>query len=144
MPRAVPAVRDASLDDARDLLVLARTFVTSFPLDDGPFHESLERLLGHRDAMLLVVGGERGHGTGYLLAFVHDTIFATGLEAWCEEGAVEPSVRRQDCGRALTEECERRTLARGAKLVGLAPRRALPFCGSLAYEKSGTYLRKLR
>lgn len=141
LPRAVPAVRDASLDDAGDLLELARTFVISFPLDDGPFHESLERLLGHRDAMLPVVEGERGQVTRYLLAFVHDAFYANRPAAWSDEVAVDAAVRRQGYGRARTEECERRAHARGAKFVGLATRRALPFCESVDYEKSGTYRR---
>ena len=126
MARAVPAKRVAILGDADELLELARAFVTSFPLDEGAFHGSLERLLGHRDAVLLVAEGERGQVVGYLLAFVHDTFFANGPVAWIEEVAVDAAVRR-GCGRALTEECERRALARGAKLVGLATRRALTF-----------------
>ncbi len=142
MNRAVPTVRDATLDDAGDLLVLARSFVTSFPLEDGAFHESLARLLRHRDATLLVVEGAHRKVKGYLLAFVHDTFFANEPVAWIEEIAVDPSVRRQGYGRALTEECERRALARDARLVALATRRAAPFYGSMGYEESATYLRK--
>lgn len=69
--------------------------MTSFPLDDGAFHVSLERLLGHRDAMLLVAEGVRGQVTGYLLAFVHGTFFASGPVAWSEVVAVDAAVQRQ-------------------------------------------------
>ncbi len=136
-------MRDAIWGDADERLELAGAFVTSFPLDEGAFHGSLQRLLGHRDAMLLVAEGERGQVVGYLLAFVHDTFFAHGPVAWIEEVAVDAAVRRHGGGRALTEECERRALARGAKLVGLATRRALTFYEFMDYEESGTYLRKL-
>ena len=136
-------MRDATWGDADELLELARAFVTSFPLDEGVFHGSLERLVGHRDAMILVAEGERGPVVGYLLAFVHDTFFANGPVAWIEEVAVDAAVRRHGGGRALTEECERRALAHGATLVGLAPRRALTFYESMDCEDSGTYLRKL-
>jgi GNAT superfamily N-acetyltransferase len=123
--------------------VLAPSFETSFPLENGAFHESFENLLEHRDATLLVVEEDRGRVTGYLLTFVDDSLFAHGSVDWIGEAAVKASVRRQGYGRALTVECQRRALARGAGLVALAPRRALPFYESMEYEMSGTYLRKL-
>jgi hypothetical protein len=98
MLRAVPLARDATLDDAGDPSVLAPSFVTSFPLENGAFHESFERLLEHRDATLLVVEEDRGRVTGDLLTFVHDSLFAHGSVDWIGEAAVKASVRRQGYG----------------------------------------------
>ena len=80
--RAVPRARDATLDDAGDPSVLAPSFVTSLPLEDGAFHESFERILERHHATLLVVEEDRGRMTGYLLTFVQDTFFAHGSVAW--------------------------------------------------------------
>ncbi|MFI7614639.1 N-acetyltransferase [Nonomuraea terrae] len=135
-------IRRADKSDADAVFGLARDFGVTFQPERDAFDAALPALLADDDALLLaaVVGG-RVHG--YLLGFVHLTLFANGPVAWVEEAMVQSGSRRQGMGRALLEEFERWARSRDARYVAMATRRAPEFYHALGYEASATFYRKV-
>jgi GNAT superfamily N-acetyltransferase len=135
-------VRKATKADADELFSLAREFGMTFRPERAAFDVALPQLLRNDDAMLLAaVAGGRVHG--YLLGFVHLTLFANGPVAWVEEAMVQSSYRRQGVGRALLEAFEHWARSRQAGYVAMATRRAPEFYHALGYEASATFYRKV-
>ncbi|MER5997112.1 GNAT family N-acetyltransferase [Nonomuraea sp. NPDC051941] len=135
-------IRRAEKADADEVFALAREFGLTFRPERGAFDAALPELLANEDALLLaaVVGGRV---QGYLLGFVHLTLFANGPVAWVEEAMVGSGARRQGIGRALLEEFERWARTREAGYVAMATRRAPEFYHALGYEASATFFRKV-
>ncbi|MFF4621034.1 GNAT family N-acetyltransferase [Nonomuraea jabiensis] len=135
-------IRRAEKADADEVFALAREFGLTFRPERGAFDAALPELLANEDALLLaaVVGGRV---QGYLLGFVHLTLFANGPVAWVEEAMVGSGSRRQGIGRALLEEFERWARSREAGYVAMATRRAPEFYHALGYEASATFFRKV-
>ncbi|PZG18740.1 GNAT family N-acetyltransferase [Nonomuraea aridisoli] len=135
-------IRRAEKSDADAVFALARDFGLTFRPERDAFDAALPALLADDDALLLaaVVGG-RVHG--YLLGFVHLTLFANGPVAWVEEAMVQSGSRRQGMGRALLEEFERWARSRDARYVAMATRRAPEFYHALGYEAAATFYRKV-
>lgn len=135
-------IRRAEEADADEVFALAREFGLTFRPEREAFDAALPRLLRDDDALLLtaVVGG-RVHG--YLLGFVHLTLFANGPVAWVEEAMVQSGSRRQGIGRGLLEEFETWARERRAGYVAMATRRAPEFYHALGYEASATFFRKV-
>lgn len=124
------------------MLSLARSFATSFVVDEETFYRSYDGLVSAPDARLVVAELER-QIVGYLLGFDHTTLYANGRVAWVEEIMVDASCRRQGIGEALMREFEVWARGRQCRLVGLATRRAAVFYRALGYEESAVYFRKL-
>ncbi|WP_214319878.1 GNAT family N-acetyltransferase [Nonomuraea sediminis] len=135
-------IRRAEKTDADEIFALAREFGLTFLPEREAFDVALPQLLRNDDALLLaaVVGG-RVHG--YLLGFVHLTLFANGPVAWVEEAMVQTGSRRQGIGRALLVEFEAWARSREAGYVAMATRRAPEFYHALGYEASATFYRKV-
>ncbi|GGS71132.1 N-acetyltransferase [Nonomuraea spiralis] len=135
-------IRRAEEADADAVFALAREFGLTFRPEREAFDAALPQLLRNKDALLLtaVVGG-RVHG--YLLGFVHLTLFANGPVAWVEEAMVQSGSRRQGIGRRLLEEFEAWARTRRAGYVAMATRRAPEFYHALGYEASATFFRKV-
>ncbi|WP_084960412.1 GNAT family N-acetyltransferase [Thermoactinospora rubra] len=135
-------IRRAEKADADEIFALAREFGLTFRPEREAFDLALPQLLENEDALLLaaVVDG-RVHG--YLLGFVHLTLFANGPVAWVEEAMVQTGVRRQGIGRALLEEFEEWARSRQAGYVAMATRRAPEFYRALGYEQAATFYRKV-
>lgn len=135
-------IRRAEKGDADEIFALAREFGMTFRPERDAFDQALPQLLRSDDALLLaaVVSG-RVHG--YLLGFVHLTLFANGPVAWVEEAMVQTGSRRQGIGRGLLEEFERWARTREAGYVAMATRRAPEFYSALGYEESATFFRKV-
>ncbi|QFY11225.1 GNAT family N-acetyltransferase [Nonomuraea phyllanthi] len=135
-------IRRAEKADADAVFALAREFGLTFRPERAAFDAALPELLANEDALLLaaVVGGRV---QGYLLGFVHLTLFANGPVAWVEEAMVQSGSRRQGIGRALLEEFERWARSREAGYVAMATRRAPEFYHALGYEASATFFRKV-
>jgi GNAT superfamily N-acetyltransferase len=135
-------VRRVRADDFDTLFGLVERFASSFRAERSAF-EAVARVLVDRDEVWL--GGAEGSGglVGYCLGFDHLTFYANGRVAWVEEIMVDESCRRQGIGHALMNGFEEWARSRGAKLVGLATRRAAPFYDALEYEASATYFRKI-
>lgn len=134
-------VRRAVHDDAEEIFALTREFAMSVRPRREPFDQHLPALLDNPDALLLVAVVD-GHVRGYLLGFVHLTLFANGHVAWIEEAVSQHGFRRRGLGRALLEEFETWARARDARYIALATRRAQEFYQALRYDSSGTYYRK--
>ncbi|MEU0572679.1 GNAT family N-acetyltransferase [Nonomuraea sp. NPDC005983] len=134
--------RRAEKADADQLFALAREFGLTFKPEREAFDLALPELLKNEDAILLtaVVDG-RLHG--YLLGFVHLTLFANGPVAWVEEAMVQAGSRRQGIGRGLLEGFEAWARSRDARYVAMATRRAPEFYHALGYEESATFWRKV-
>ncbi|MBB5078125.1 GNAT family N-acetyltransferase [Nonomuraea endophytica] len=135
-------IRRAEKGDADEIFALAREFGMTFRPEREAFDVALPQLLRNEDALLLAaVAG--GRVTGYLLGFVHLTLFANGPVAWVEEAMVQTSSRRQGVGRSLLEDFERWAREREAGYVAMATRRAPEFYSALGYEESATFFRKV-
>ena len=93
-------VRRAKPHDGAALFLLARTFSTSFTVEQSAFERAFFDLLTYPDAFLSVAEVE-GKVAGYLLGFDHPTFFANGRVAWAEEIMVEEAHRRQGIARNL-------------------------------------------
>jgi GNAT superfamily N-acetyltransferase len=135
-------LRTAQYLDAEAILALAKSFATSFVVDDQAFSRVFSELLASPQAHLAVAEADR-QLVGYILGFDHDTFFANGRVAWVEEIMVSELFRRRGIGQLLMQEFETWATARGSKLVALATRRAAPFYKALGYEESAAYFRKL-
>lgn len=135
-------IRRAVKGDAEEIFALAREFGLTFRPEREAFDVALPHLLDDPDALLLaaVIDG-RVHG--YMLGFVHLTLFANGPVAWVEEAMVRSGVRRQGVGRALLVEFEEWARSRRAGYVAMATRRAPEFYRALGYEESATFYRKV-
>lgn len=138
-----PVIRPAVAADSGAVLVLATAFATSFRVDAGAFGASFAALLADPGTRLLVATDDQdGRVIGYMLGFVHPTLYANGPVAWVEEITVEAPLRGRGVGRALMDAFEAWAVERGARLVALATRRAAAFYGALGYEDSAVYFRK--
>ncbi|ADG88861.1 N-acetyltransferase [Thermobispora bispora] len=135
-------LRRAEKSDANEIFALAREFGITFRPEREAFDAALPRLLEDEDAFLTVATVD-GVIRGYLLGFVHLTLFANGPVAYVEEAIIEHGFRRHGIGRRLLEEFEAWARSRGAGYVSIATRRAAEFFHALGYEVSGTYYRKL-
>ncbi|MFC6084452.1 GNAT family N-acetyltransferase [Sphaerisporangium aureirubrum] len=134
-------VRRAEQKDAEEIFGLTREFALSVRPRREPFDVSFPALLANPDALVLVAA-VGGHVRGYLLGFVHLTLFANGHVAWVEEAMTQHGFRRRGLGRALLEEFETWARTRDAGYIALATRRAPEFYQALSYESAGTYYRK--
>lgn len=132
----------ATLDDADALFSLVERFATSFRPEKEAFTASLRQLLPD-EAAWLAVARVGNTVAGYLLGFDHCAFYANGRVAWVEEIMVDERRRRMGVGRKLMQAFEAWATTRGAKLVGLATRRAASFYQALGYEESATFYRKL-
>lgn len=135
-------IRKADKADADEIFALALEFGMTFRPERAAFDDAFPRLLRNDDALLLTAVAD-GRVHGYLLGFVHLTLFANGPVAWVEEAMVKTGFRRQGIGRALLEECERWARGREARYVALATRRAPEFYHALGYEESANFYRKV-
>ena len=135
-------IRTAQYLDAEAVLALAKSFATSFVVDDQAFFRAFSELLASPQAHLAVAEADR-QLVGYLLGFEHATFFANGRVAWVEEIMVSELFRRRGIGLRLMQRFEAWAVARGSTLVALATRRAAPFYQALGYEESAIYFRKL-
>lgn len=137
----VVSVRRAGPPDGPAIFTLARTFATSFAVEQPAFEQAFAELLTQPDAFLAVAEAD-GKVIGYVLGFDHLTFFANGRVAWVEEVMVSESFRRQGIGRILMEAFEAWAAEREAKMIALATRRAADFYEALGYEESAAYFRK--
>jgi GNAT superfamily N-acetyltransferase len=135
-------VRRAGTDDAEEIFGLTREFALSFRPERAAFDAAFPALLANPDALVLVAVVD-GAARGYLLGYVHLTLFANGHVAWVEEAMTQHGFRRRGLGRRLLEEFETWARTRDAGYIALATRRAPEFYNALKYESAGTYYRKV-
>lgn len=135
-------IRKATSGDADALFGLAVEFATSIVPERAAFEIALAGIISTAEANLSVAE-VNGEVVGYCLGFNLHTFYANGRVAWVEEIKVKESVRRNGVGRDLMENFEEWSRNRGNRLVALATRRAATFYGSLGYEESATFFRKL-
>jgi GNAT superfamily N-acetyltransferase len=123
---------------------LARQLATSFDPSETMFAESFSVLISDPNALLLVAIEEQsGEVIGYLLGFRHQTFFADGPVGWVEEVHTRSDRRRTGVAGALMSEFEKWAWESGARLVGVATRRARAFYEAIGYEEGAVYFRKL-
>jgi GNAT superfamily N-acetyltransferase len=135
-------VRPAVAADSAGTFELAKDFAVSFAPAAGQFAESFDHLIATKDALLLLAD-EAGQPLGYLLAFDHPALWASGRVAWIEEITVRADRRRQGIGRQLMQEFENWARSRGSRVAALATRRAADFYAAMGYDASATYFRKV-
>jgi len=135
-------VRQAEQVDLDQVYGLAKALATSFMPEREAFARSFAGVLANDSAGLWVVDCQ-GELIGYCLSFDHVAFYANGRVAWVEEIFVKNEWRMAGVGRALMIAVEQWALTRGARLVGLATRRAAAFYQALGYEESAVYYRKV-
>ncbi|WP_283136980.1 GNAT family N-acetyltransferase [Rhizohabitans arisaemae] len=135
-------LRRAERTDAEAVFALTRGFSVSFKPERASFDVSFPHLLNDENAFLIVASTD-DRVCGYLLGFVHVTLFANGRVAWVEEVMIDPGFRRRGMGRALLDEFEGWANSRNARFVALATRRAPEFYRAARYQESAIYYRKL-
>lgn len=135
-------IRAAEQRDAEDLLALTLSFATSFVVEPQEFYVALPELLSS-PATFLAVAEENGIIMGYVLAFAHRTLYASGRVAWVEELVVQEQHRGKGIGGLLMRSAEEWAEGEGCRLIALATRRAAAFYEAVGYEESATYFRKL-
>jgi GNAT superfamily N-acetyltransferase len=135
-------IRRVEKSDADEVFALAREFGLTFRPERQAFDAALPLLLQDDDTLLLAAVVD-GRVLGYLLGYVHLTLFANGPVAWVEEAMVQTGSRRQGIGRALLIEFEKWARGKGAGYVAMATRRAPEFYHALGYEASATFYRKV-
>jgi len=135
-------VRQAIPEDKQYVLELARSFATSFAVEDKAFGEVFDNLLDQENVTFIVAEEDR-QVVGYCLAFHHETFFANGLVTWVEEIMIDENFRGKHVGSLLMENIETTSRSKKSKLIALATRRANKFYENVGYEESATYYRKL-
>lgn len=135
-------IRDAILRDLEQVLVLTKSFSTSFAINEGEFRKNYPVLLENRNSKLLVAELDKKI-VGYCLTFNHLALFSSGYVAWVEELVVDSYHRNKGIGRRLIETVETDAKNKGYKLIALATRRAMGFYLKLNYEESAAYFRKI-
>ncbi|NYJ00184.1 GNAT superfamily N-acetyltransferase [Nocardioides thalensis] len=138
----MPEIRPLRPEDEAAVWELARDFATSFTPERPRFSASYAALLTAEDSLALGAV-EPGGIVGYLVAHLHQTLFANAPVVWVEELMVQESVRGRGVGRALMSAAEGRAAAEGAAYVALATRRAGPFYERLGFDESAVFYRKL-
>jgi GNAT superfamily N-acetyltransferase len=138
----MPSIRPAQLSDSEALFALARAFATSFAVERPAFESSFAALLQSPDAFI-AVASDTGRVVGYVMGFDHPAFYANGRVSWVEEIMVSEDFRRRGVGRLLMESFEQWARGRQSKLIALATRRAASFYGSIGYDGSATYFRRL-
>jgi GNAT superfamily N-acetyltransferase len=134
-------IRRAQTQDRDAVFALAKSFATSFEVEEMVFRSAFTALITDESAYVAVAEIEQ-EIVGYVLAWSHETFYANGPVAWVEEITVATNHRRQGIGKALMEGVEEWASNRGCKLVALATRRAADFYAAIGYEASATYFRK--
>jgi GNAT superfamily N-acetyltransferase len=109
-------IRPAQYLDAEVVLGLAKSFATSFVVEDQAFFRVFSKLLAAPQAHLAVAEADR-QLVGYVLGFEHDTFFANGRVTWVEEIMVSEVFRRQGIGGLLMQAIEKWATQRGSKLL---------------------------
>ena len=136
-------VRQAQSQDREAVFNLAKTFATSFVVEEGAFRLAFASILTDSSAYLAVSLDEiEGEIIGYVLAFSHQTFYTNGRVVWVEEITVAAHCRQQGIGKSLMHAVEGWAAQQDSPIVALATRRASDFYESIGYQASATYFRK--
>lgn len=133
--------RKAVNSDREGVYPLAKSLATSFEVNERDFCSVFNSLVEAPNADLLVAE-DKQRLIGYVFVLHHPAFYANGTISWVEELFVEEEYRGQNIGKRLMEEAEKRSKARGAKLMALATRRADQFYKAIGYSESATYFKK--
>jgi len=135
-------IRKAEFSDVEEFWNLVQAFATSFVPNRIAFDQTFKSVLHDQSAFILVAATESGL-VGYLVAHIHLTFYANGPVLTIDEIMVSEEVRRAGIGTQLMEAAEQAAYKNGARLIGLATRRAAEFYKNIGYEESAVYFRKL-
>ena len=133
--------RQAVNSDRKELYPLAKNLATSFEVNEEDFSSVFYSLVEDPNTDLLVAENKQKL-IGYVFILHHPAFYANGIISWVEELFVIEEYRGQNIGKHLMEEAEKRSKARGAKLMALATRRADQFYKAIGYSESATYFKK--
>ena len=109
-------IRKANIADAEQVFRLTKDFAMSFTPDAVTFGQAFRTLVDQNDALVLVADVS-GKIAGYLVGFVHMTLFANGPVALVEEVMVDEPLRSTGLGRRLMDEFEVWARTQDARLV---------------------------
>jgi GNAT superfamily N-acetyltransferase len=138
---SVISIRPAVAADANAVWDLLGQLAHSVTPRRDAFDASFGHILAHDDEHLMVahVGDTV---IGYVVATVHNTLYANAPVCWVAELVVDFTWRRRGVGALLMDAVEDWAVARGCALVTLATGRAVAFYTAIGYQETATYLKK--
>ncbi len=113
----------------------------AFEPDRSAFDRNFPTLIDSADELLLVADAD-GKVVGYALTVFSTLLYTNGLSGQLQELVVDEDDRQAGAGRALVEAVEAECIARGAKQLVVATRRAAGFYDRLGYYISADYLKR--
>jgi len=134
-------IKEAELQDAEAIFVLAEKLATSFKVKKECFELSYKSILKN-DSSIVFKAEIDDKIIGYCLGFLHPAFYANGSVAWLEELYVEAALRKKGVGKVLMSRFENWARDKGCVLCALATRRASEFYTSIGYEESAVYFKK--
>lgn len=135
-------IRNVIKEDIENIFSMTKKFASSFVIDKGSFEQSFLNLIKDENSYCMLAEDD-GNSIGYILAFIHSTLYANGKVALVEEIFVESEYRKKGIGKRLMEAIEEWAKNQGAILISASTRRAEFFYKSIGYKESAIYFRKL-
>ncbi len=131
-------IRPAEAADAGAVFAMLGRFATSYEPDREAFEPSFAALLDS-EAVALLVAGDDGTLTGYVMAVEFATLFANASVVQIEELFVEEAERGAGTGRALVAAVVEWAGSRAAVEVTVPTRRAGAYYERLGFERTAEY-----
>jgi GNAT superfamily N-acetyltransferase len=134
-------IREAKLEDAEEVIALAKEFPTLTKLDETFFHLAWNKKLTDPNSYI-GVAEIRNSIAGYVSGYLHLAFYANGSTFWVDEIFVKQDMRKNGAGKRLMESIVPWIADRDCKLIALATNNAKEFYSELNFEDSARYFKK--
>jgi ribosomal protein S18 acetylase RimI-like enzyme len=135
------ALRHAEHADSEAVFGLLEQLAATYPPERTSFDVVFPALVDDPDAVLLVAEHD-GVVRGYALAIVSLLLHTNGKSAQLQELVVDVNCRGLGLGSRLLEHIERDCVARGARQLTVASRRASGFYEARGYGVTADFLKR--
>ena len=142
MPADTLVVREATLDDAHRVSVLATKLSHREKLDQEAFAVAFAEALADSPRTLLHIAEIDGDIVGYALTTINTLLYTNGPSAQLQEIVVDDSQVTTGVGTALVRAVEDACTSSGVVQLTVASRRAGGFYDRLGYTQQAEYLRR--
>jgi GNAT superfamily N-acetyltransferase len=134
-------IREAKMEDAEEVIALAKEFPSPTKLDETFFHLTWDKKLTDHNSYIGVA--ESGNSiVGYVSGYLHLAFYANGTTFWVDEIFVKEDLRKNGVGRNLMESIVPWVEGRDCKLIALASNNAKEFYSELSFHDSARYFKK--
>jgi GNAT superfamily N-acetyltransferase len=134
-------IREAKMDDAAGVMLLAREFPSPTKLDENIFYLAWDKKLPDPNSYIGVAETENSI-IGYVSGYLHLAFYANGSTFWVDEIFVKEDMRKNGVGRRLMESITPWIGDRKCKLIALATNNAKEFYSELGFQYSARYFKK--